>query len=335
MTPRALRYLHSFGAIFALLAAVALGLIALSPAGRALMPPVALVGAIVLLVGYVLYAKRRTTALLQAEERQSHEEADRAFAELSATPALTTGVALRWRARTYVLTVFVLLVGATVAVLGWSEGAWVVAAGGGLMFLWVAKTLLGRLAEPEVLLVGPQGIDDRMRFGLIPWQDIDGVFFQEREVKGTKVATLSIDVRNPEAYLQRLGPLARLSRRGEMLGFDDGIPLQLHGLDMAPRAVFRLIRAFHEKAVPSGAIEGNDNLYRVDAEGAKLKTLMADFEASPARASHDELLARTEALAKRNRERLVEVRARVRKTQWMAIAVVIAFVVVLVLALDH
>ena len=92
MTPRALRYLHSFGAIFALLAAVALGLIALSPAGRALMPPVALVGAIVLLVGYVLYAKRRTTALLQAEERQSHEEADRAFAELSATPALTTGV---------------------------------------------------------------------------------------------------------------------------------------------------------------------------------------------------------------------------------------------------
>ena len=332
MSPRARRYLHMLGAIFALLAAIVLGLLGVSPMGKELAPPAGFFAASALLVAYVAFAQRRATALLKEEAERNRDRAERAFHELSAGPALTTGVSLRWRTRTYVLSIVMLLGAAAGAALGWSEGAWVVAGGSGLAFAWIAKALLARLAEPEVLLVGPQGIEDRMRYGLIPWRDIEGVIFQEREVKGTKVATLSLDVREPEAYLQRLGPLARLSRRAEVLGLDDDIRLQLHGLDMAPRAVFRLIRAFHEKAVPAGAIEANDNLYRVDVEGAKLKALMADLQASPTPASREALLARMEALAQQDRERLSQVRARVRKTQWTAIAVVIVFVIAVVMA---
>ncbi|HEX6295348.1 MAG TPA: hypothetical protein VFZ74_02115 [Burkholderiales bacterium] len=342
MTPRASRRLYfSLGAIFALFALVLLGILALSPAGRELMPQAGFFGAIALLVGYIVYAKGRTTALLKEEADASREEAERAFEQLCAGPALTTGVSLRWRARTYVVAVVVLLGAAAVAALGWSEGSWVVLGASGLVFAWVAKALLARLAEPEMLLVSPQGIEDRRRYGLISWQDIESVFLHEYEIKGTKAAVLSITVREPEAYMQRLAPLARFLLRAERLGLSQDIRLPLQGLDMAPLAVFRLIRAFHERTLPAGAIEGNDNFYTVDVEAARLKQLMADFEktrAVPGSASgaktrrQEELLARMEGLTKADRDRALQTRARARKTQWTAVAVAIALVIAVLLA---
>jgi hypothetical protein len=101
---------------------------------------------------------------------------------------------------------------------------------------------------------------------------------REYEIKGTKAATLSIGVRDPEAYSRRLGPIARFLLRVGTLGFSDDIRFELQTLDMAPLALFRLIRAFHERVLPAGAISGTDSYYRVDLEGGKLKEVMADLE---------------------------------------------------------
>jgi hypothetical protein len=174
---------------------------------------------------------------------------------------------------------------------GWNARAWLPITLGGLVFAWAAKSLLARLAEPDILLVGPSGIEDKIRFGPIPWQDIEKVFLHQFEIKGSKGATLSVGVRDPAAYRARLSPLGRLSLRADTLGISDDLRFQLQTLDMAPPVLFRVIRAFHERALPAGAISGSDSFYMVDLEGAKLKQAMAALRkdafsagsASPAR----------------------------------------------------
>jgi hypothetical protein len=327
------------GAIFAVLAVIVLGMIGISPAGKEVMPPVGFFVGIAVLVGYIVYAQRRATALVTEEANLSREEADRAFERLSATPALTTGVSLRWRTRTYVGLIVVLVATAAGAALGWAERSWLLLALSGLMFMWAAKTLLARLAEPVVLRVGPMGIEDTFRFGLIPWQDIESVSLGEYEIKGTKAATLSVGVREPGAYWRRLGPVPRFRLRAETLGFSDDMRFELQGLDMAPLALFRLIRAFHERLLPAGAISGTDNYYRVDLEGGKLKEVIAELEktfaastlrsAAPTR-RQEELMARMNALIKVDDKRISGSRVRAAK---MNRAAILAIVIALLIAL--
>ena len=332
MSLRAQRYLHTLGAIFAVFAAIVVGLIGISPVGKEVMPAAGFFAVVAALVGYVVYAHRRTGALLKEEAESSRNEADRAFEQLSASPTLMTGVSLRWRARTYTLFIVVLVGAGAGGVAAWSAQSWLLLGLCALGFVWAAKNLLARLAEPEVLRVGPLGIEDKIRFGLIPWQDIQSVFLHEYEIKGTKAASLSIGVRDPKAYALRLGPLARFSRRAETLVPSDDIRFQLQTLDMAPLAIFRVIRAFHERALPAGAIFGTDNYYRVDLEGVKLKQLMAELEKSVGSASasgaptrqQEELLARMDGLLKADKERISSPpRAPVEKTNWVAIVAVV------------
>jgi hypothetical protein len=205
------------------------------------------------LIGYVLYAQRRSTALVEEEAKQAREEADQVFRRLHASPELASGVTLRWRARTYVGFIVLLLGAGAVVVWGCNAREWLPITLGGLMCAWAAKCLLARLAEPDVLLVGPSGIEDKIRFGLIPWQDIQKVFLHQFEIKASKGATLSIGVRDPAAYLARLSPLGRLSLRAETLGLSNDLDFQLQTLNMAPLVLFRLIRAFHERTLPAGA----------------------------------------------------------------------------------
>jgi hypothetical protein len=340
VTPRARRYLHTLGAIFALLAVIVLGILGIASVGEDLMPQAGVFAAFVaLLLGFIVYAQRRATALVKDEAKLSREEADRAFERLSASPALTTGVTVRWRARTYVLFLVVLVAAGAVATGAWSERSWLLLALAGLSFAWAAKALLARLREPDVLQVGPMGIEDKIGFGLIPWRDIESVFLHEYEIKGTKAASLSIGVRDPGAYSRRLGPVARFWSRAETLGISDAIRLQIQTLDIAAPVLFRVIRAFHERAVPAGAIWGTDNYYQVDLGGAKLKQVMAELEktfAGPAPASgvptkrQEELMARMDAVIKAENERISTTRARAEKTNWAAIlAVVLALLIAL------
>lgn len=189
-----------------------LGVLGIAAAvGKELMPALGYFVAVAALIGYIVYAGRRSTALVEEEAQQVREEADRVFHRLDASPELTGGVTLRWRARTYVAFIVLLLAAGAVVVWGWGARPWLLLALGGLTFAWAAKSLLTRLAEPDILLVGPSGIEDKIRFGLIPWQDIEKVFLHQFEVKGRKGATLSVGVRDPAAYLARLGPIGRLS----------------------------------------------------------------------------------------------------------------------------
>lgn len=320
------------GAIFAVLAVIVFGIIGLSPAGNEVMPPGAAIAGIALLVGYIVYAQRRSASLVKEEADRSREEADRVFERLRTSPP-TTGISLRWRARTYVLLVVMLIATAASAAVGWAERSSSLLIIGGLVFIWALKTLLARLAEPVVLRIGPAGIEDTSRFGLIPWQDIERVFLHEHEIKGTKTASLSVGVRDPGAYSRRLGPIARLWSRTETLGFGDDIRFPLQALDMAPLAVFRLIRAFHERALPAGALSGTDNFYQVDIEGGKLNQLMAELKESLAESDpgsgapsrrHQELMARMDALVKSDNERMSRTLARARKTNRAAIILAIA-----------
>jgi hypothetical protein len=336
VTPRARRYLHTLGAIFAVFAVILLGMIGISPVAKELMPPAGFFAAIAALVGYIVYAQRRTVALVKEEAERSGEEADRALERLRASGALMTGVAVRWRARTYIGFTVVLVAAGAVGAWAWSARSWWMLALSGLLFAWAAKNLLARLGEPEVLRIGPMGIEDKLRFGLIPWQDIVSVFLHEYEIKGTKAASLSIGVRDPAAYTQRLGPVARFSHRAETLGFSDDIQFQAHTLNMAPLALFRLIRAFHERTLPAGAIFDAANYYRVDLEGAKMKQVMAELEknfagsasasGAPTRQQQD-LLARMDALLKTGNERVSSTRASTRapveKTNWPLVLVVV------------
>lgn len=273
------RYLHMLGAVLAVFGVLVLGLLGISAGvGRELMPATGYFIAVALLIGYIVYAQRRSTALVQEEAQASREQAEQAFERLRSSPELTTGVTLRWRARTYVLFVVILIGAGAAAVWGWNERIWLALGLGAPIFAWAAKSLLGRLAEPDVMRVGPQGIEDLIRFGTIPWQDVTKVFLHEYEIKGTKVADLSIEVRDPAAYLSRLGPLARLSHRAETLGLSTDLRFRLQTLNMAPGVLFRIIRAFHERALPAGAISGSGPFYMVDLEGAKLKALMDELE---------------------------------------------------------
>ena len=288
MSPTAQRYLHMLGTIFAVLAAIVLALIAIAAAITGALPEAAAaVAAVAVLVGYVVYAHRRTSALLKEESELARAKADSEFEGLSAT-ALASGVSVRWRARTYVVLMVLLAAAAFGVDIGWNERAWPMLGASALCVVWFAKMLLARLAEPEVLHDGPIGIEDKARFGLIPWADIKRVFLHEYRIKGSKMATLSIGVRDPGAYRQRLGPLKRFFVRAETPGIGDDIRIQVQALSMAPAVLFRVIRAFHERVVPAGAIEGRDNLYMVDVEFAKLKQLMGKIEpalAKPPRAS--------------------------------------------------
>ncbi len=297
------------------------------------MPPAGFFAAVAALVGYIVYAQRRTVALVKEEAERSREEADRVFERLSASGTLMTGVSLRWRARTYVGFIVVLVAAGAAGVWAWSERSWLLLALCGLGFAWAAKSLLTRLGEPEVLRVGPMGIEDKIRFGLIPWQDIESVSLHEYEIKGTKAASLSIGVRDPKAYTQRLGPLARLSLRADTLGFSDDLRFQLQTLDMEPLSIFRVIRVYHERTLPAGAIFGTGNYYRVDLEGAKMKKVMAELEKTfagsaaapgPPTRQQEELVARMDALLKAGNEQISKTRAQAEKTNWPAIIAVVA-----------
>jgi hypothetical protein len=319
-----------------------LAILGLSPVSNEVMTPAGFFAAIALLIGYIAYAKRRTTALVKEEAQQTRQEAERAFEELNARSALTTGVTLRWRARTYVLLVIVLVAAGAAAAGAWSKHSWFLLALFGLAFASAAKVLLARLAEPEVLHVGSTGIEDKIRFGLIPWRDVESVLLHEYEIKGTKVANLSIGVRDPAAYSQRLGPVARFWHRADSLGLSDDIRIPVHILDMAPFVLFRLIRAFHERALPAGAISGKDNYYRVDLEAGKLEKIMAElkrtFAESPSASGaptkrQKELIARMDDLMKADIERMSNTHARAEKTiRTTSVAIVIGLLIALLVS---
>lgn len=316
------------GAIFAVFASIVLGIAGIASVGKDLLPPAGLFAAVVVLLGYIVYAQRRTTALVKEEAEHSREEADRVFKQLSASPALTTGVAVRWRTRTYILFTVVLVAAGAGAAVAWNERSWWLLACG-LVFAWAAKALLARLGEPDVLRVGSMGIEDKIGFGLIPWQDIESVLLHEYEVKGTKAAYLSIGVRDPAAYTRRLGPVARCWFRADALAFGEAIRIPLQTLDMAPLALFRLVRAFHERALPGGAIFGTDKYYGVEIGFAKLKRLIGELEKAPS-SRHEELAARMDALIKAEKERIPRTRGQAEKTNWVLI---LAVVLVLLIAL--
>jgi hypothetical protein len=230
---------------------------------------------------------------------------------------------------------------AAAAAAGWAERSWFMLVLGSLVLIWVVRMLLARLAEPVVLRIGPLGIEDTTRFGRIPWQDIESVFLHEYEIKGTKTATLSIGVREPETYAQRLGPVARFWLRIETLGSGGDIRFQVHTLDMAPLAIFRLIRVFHERVLPAGALFGTDNSYRVDIEGGKLNELMAELEKSFAELTpasgmpsrrQEELMARMNALLKTDNERVSRSCAQVGKTNRAAILAIVIGLLIALLA---
>jgi hypothetical protein len=115
---------------------------------------------------------------------------------------------------------------------------------------------------------------------------------------------------------------------------------ELQTLDMAPLALFRLIRAFHERVLPAGWISGTDNYYRVDLEGGKLKEVMADLERTFAAGStsasgtptrrQQELMARMDALIKADDKRISGSRVRAAK---MNRAAILAIVIALLTAL--
>jgi hypothetical protein len=340
VTPRIQRNLHTLGAILATLAVIVLTLFRMSPAGEELMPKAGVFAAIVLLLlGYVVYAHRRTKALLNEEAARSREETDRALERLRKSPLQASEVKLGWRVRTYVIFIAALIGAGAGAALAWSERSWPWLALSGSIFAWAAKALLARVRDPAVLRVGPVGIEDKIKFGLIPWQDIQNVFLEEYKIKGTKVAMLAISVRDPREYSRRLGPLVRFWFRLDTLVSSDAIRLPLQTLDIAPLALMRYVRAFHERAVPAAAFSGADNYYVADLEFGKMKQAMAELEnslAGPAPASGppsaraEELMARMDALLKADKERFSRARATVEKTNWVA---VIAVLVGLLLAL--
>jgi hypothetical protein len=337
ISPRARRYLYMLGVVLAVFPLILFGFVAITR-GLDLLRAWHY-AAIVALLGYIVYAQRRTTALLKEEAEESRQEADRALAPLNMSATLATGLTLRWRARTYVGLLIMLMVLGASAAWAWSERSWLLLALCGLMLAWTASALLGRIREPEVLRIGPMGIEDTIGVGLIPWQDIKSVSLLQSEIKGTKTASLSIDVR--EAYLQRLGPVARFRIRLDTLGFGDAIRIQVHTLDMAPLALFRLIRAFHERTLPAGAISGNDDLYMVDLPFGEFKQVMAELDktlAGPASASggltrrQEELAARLDAVVKAHQEQTSRTLARADKVRrWPAIVAILLVVVIMLL----
>ncbi len=295
--------------------------------------------AVVALLVYIVYAQRRTTVLVKEETEETRQEADRALAPLNLSTTLASGLTLRWRARTYVGSLIMVIVLGASAAWAWSERSWLLLALCGMILAWTAGALLGRIREPEVLRIGPMGIEDTIGVGLIPWQDVKSVSLQQSEIKGTKTASLWIDVR--EAYLEGLSPVARFWLRLDTLGYRNAIRIQVHTLDMAPVALFRLIRAFHERTLPAGAISGKDEFYMVDLPFGEWKQVMAELDKTlvgPASASggltrrQEELAARLDAVVKAHQEQTSRTLAQADKVKrWPAIVAVLLVVLIMLL----
>src|SRR5687767_2896729 len=111
------------GVVLAVFLLILFGFVAITRGGMDLMREWHY-AAIVALLGYIVYAQRRTTALLKEEAEESRQEADRALAPLNMSTTLATGLTVRWRTRTYVGLVIMLIALGAFAAWAWGQRSW-------------------------------------------------------------------------------------------------------------------------------------------------------------------------------------------------------------------
>lgn len=268
--PRARRVYYMLGTIAALLAIVGLAIWALvaASAGRPLQAVVA-AALIACSVGFVALAHRRTNALIEQAEEEDRA-AGRADFERWARAGHGAFVA-HIRPLVYLALLPFACGLASLTFLAIKDAAWVLAALCGVFTFPFAALLLLYLRNREAFVIDSRGVDDRIYFGHIPWNEIRGAVLWSHEMRGLRVE-LFLEVPDVRPYLARQGFIARIMSWGMTSG-GTTLRLPVKMLDQPPHAVFAALRQFHERAVPRGSMLGDGDSYRVEPMWARASEL--------------------------------------------------------------
>jgi hypothetical protein len=117
----------------------------------------------------------------------------------------------RWKTILMLLLAAVLAAGSVFAVVA-DPGAWLgwaglaLFGGGGLFFAW-KQVRLGLLGGRPALVLGPDGLTDRVAGFHVAWSNVEALELWELHVRGTTQRWLGVRVRDPEAVTEYVGPL--------------------------------------------------------------------------------------------------------------------------------
>jgi hypothetical protein len=268
--PRARRFYYMLARIAALVIAVFGGAIGIVASVHGYIKHALLDFSIMLLaIGFVAHADRRTKELEEEEVAEAAARAEGAV-ERWEGEGRSTFVA-HIRLRTYLLSAVVVLIflaGVAFGVLGKSL-LFTAISGAALLATLPRATKYFR--NHEALVIGPLGIDDRLRYGLIPWSDIRAAHLFETETRGVRIAELMLEVKDRSHYSARQGFASRLLGSNARPGNTLRVPLQI--LDLPAQTIISIARMQHEKVAPQGSLLGSDAGYAIDESWAKVRTI--------------------------------------------------------------
>lgn len=268
MSLKSSHYLYRIAAVVALCAAVGFGIACILAVTKGRQPEIQLYGVAAATFAWLVWlAKKRSKALQGEQTLVSRLTTEQFFDTFLQGPESVSGVGIKWNLGTCLISgvlAAALCLGTLILA---QKGLWVIAGICGLLGAVVARSLVSILRQPERLHIGPQGLTDHSRFGVIPWAAIDKVSLVESHIKGVTKAMLHVKVDSIQPYLGRIGPVKRWLWTLDPAA--DVIPFPLQGHDVLPLSVFQVVRHFHERALPPGSISGEDNLYMVDRNGPR------------------------------------------------------------------
>lgn len=173
---------------------------------------------------------------------------------------------------------------------------------------------LRQLAMGDLLIISAHGIEDRRRYGVVPWSEIRSASLAFNKHGLSTLPFLSIRVRDATTFRRRGPRLFRPSDRWEP-NVLDYLQIPLKWLDEPPERIFAAARRFNEQVVPRGTLFASGMDYWIDRDLGRMnavserilelgKATRREFEELEAKGPVDESSPAYKAWEKRANERL-------------------------------
>jgi hypothetical protein len=196
------------------------------------------------------------------------------------------------------------------------------------------------LDDRKALVISPNGIDDRVTYGLIEWPDVEGISLYEAEQKGVAVRQLTIYVVDVKKFHNRLKMGRRLMRL-PVVSLALSIPL--NRLDQPARLILRACEYFCRQANPGVALHQIEDGFFVD-KSAQFNESLEPFLAGLAAAAQSGSATRVaeaeramtehlQSIERSTSEKSLAAATQLRKTKWIMTAVTVFAGVVAVVAI--
>lgn len=161
------------------------------------------------------------------------------------------------------------------AVIGWVAWQGDKTAAAALFFGVAGLVALGAVrgvVRGGLLVIGPDGVDDRRRFGLIPWDAVKGAHLSYTEARHMTIPRLWLDVGDSAPFEAAQPRLLRWLNKLDfpMPGMLE-VPLNL--TDQPPTRVLAAVRRGNAQSAPPDAFFDAGLSYQIDREFARIKAL--------------------------------------------------------------